>query len=261
MRAPLFVCFVLLLTGCATARQGRGPYRVASPPAAPISGVVFVANGAGDSRTASQNLAAVVAQTAAPLKIETFAWSRGYRRFVADQVDEDNHAAQGRRLADAVLAHRQAFPNRRIYLVGQSAGGAVVLNAVKSLPPSSIERIVLLSPSVCTGLDLRQALTVSREGIDLFHSERDRWVLGLGMRVVGTTDGACRVAAGRVGFKTIVTNPTDAALYSRLRQHPWNASVTWTGHNGGHFGNLEPKFLRAYVLPLLGNGNPVCAPR
>src|SRR5437763_1042817 len=81
----------------------------------------------------------------------------------------------------------------------------------------------------------------SRDGIDLFHSTRDRWVLGLGVRIVGTTDGDCRTPAGRVGFQAIVNNPADAALYAKLRQHPWDPSVEWSGHTGGHFGNLEPQ--------------------
>jgi pimeloyl-ACP methyl ester carboxylesterase len=256
MSRLLLACFLSMLTGCATTQQSRDHYRVASTPIAPVSAVVFVANGAGDSRSASQNLSKVVAETSAPLQIETFVWSRGCKRIVADQVDHDNHLAQGRRLAGEVTAYRQAYPNRRICLLGQSAGGAVVLSAAELLPPNSISRIILLSPSVCTGYDLRSALQACHEGIDLFCSQTDRWVLGLAMRVVGTTEGDCRRAAGRLGFETIVNTPTDAALYARLRQHSWDPSVKWTGHNGGHFGNLEPKFLCAYVLPLLAGGCP-----
>jgi pimeloyl-ACP methyl ester carboxylesterase len=253
MFRPLLACVLsMLMLGCATTQQRRDPYRVASAPTARVSAVVFVANGAGDSRSASQTLSEVVAETSARLQIETFVWSRGYKRIVADQVDHENHLAQGRRLAGEVIAYRQAYPNRRICLLGQSAGGAVVLSAAELLPQNSIDRIILLSPSVCTGHDLRPALRASREGIDLFHSNKDRWILGLAMRIVGTTEGDCRVSAGRVGFQSIVNNPTDAALYAKLRQHPWDSSLTWTGHNGDHFGNLEPKFLRAYVLPLLG---------
>ncbi len=256
MFRPLLACVLLLLAGCVTAQQGRDQYRVASPPtpcAAAVAAVVFVANGAGDSRTASTNLSKVVAETSAPLQVETFVWSRGYKRTIADEVDHANHLAQGRRLAGEVLAYRHAYPERKIYLLGQSAGGAVVLSAAEVLPPNHIERIILLSPSVCTGHDLRPALTAACVGIDLFYSYKDRWVLGLGMRAFGTTEGDCRVAAGRVGFQAIVGNPTDAALYAKLRQHPWDPSLSWTGHDGGHFGNLEPSFLRTYVLPLLGS--------
>jgi pimeloyl-ACP methyl ester carboxylesterase len=252
MFRPSLACVLSLLTGCATAQQSPDHYRAAAAPTAFIAAVVFVANGAGDSRAASQNLSKVVAETAAPLQIETYVWSLGYKRVVADEVDHDNHMTQGRGLAGAVLAYRHAYPERRICLLGQSAGGIVALSAAEVLPPDSIDRIILLSPSVCTGHDLRPALAASREGIDLFYSEQDRWVLGLGMRIVGTTEEDCRVAAGRVGFIPIINNPTDAALYARLRQHPWDPSLKRTGHDGGHYGNLDPRFLRVYVLPLLG---------
>jgi pimeloyl-ACP methyl ester carboxylesterase len=254
MRLPLLACLLSLLMGCATTRQNRDNYRTASAPTAPPSAVVFVADGAGDSRDVSQKLSQVVAQTSAPLQIETFVWSRGYNRIVADQVDHDNHLIQGRKLAEQVIAYRQAHPDRRIYLVGQSAGSALVLSAAELLPPDSIDRIVLLSASVCTTYDLRPALRAARDGIDGYHSRKDRLVLGLGMRIVGTTEGGCHTAAGRVGFRPIVNNFTDAVLYSKLRQHPWDRTVRWSGHNGGHFGNHEPEFLRAFVLPLLDAG-------
>lgn len=251
MPRSLLTCFLTLLMGCAGTPSRRDAYRAASPAPPSVSGVVFVANGAGGGSSAAEALSQVMAETPAPLQIQTFAWSKGSRRVVLDQVDHDNHLVQGRRLAEAVTAYRKAYPERRICLLGQSAGGAVVLSAAELLPPDSIDRIVLLSPSVCTGHDLRLALRSAREGLDSFHSERDIWVLGLGVRTFGATDGECNVAAGKEGFRPIGNSPADAALYARLHQHPWNPSVQWTGHNGGHFGNLEPMYLRTYVLPLL----------
>jgi pimeloyl-ACP methyl ester carboxylesterase len=251
MRRLTAALVVFLVMGCSTSRSSRHDYPAAwSAPVDP-TGVVFVANGAGDSRSASENLRQVVAATRAPLQVETFDWSRGYRRYVTDQVDRDNHWARGRELASQVVAYRQQYPTRGIYLLGHSAGCAVVLIAAAQLPDNSIDRIVLLAPSVCTSYDLRPALRASRAGIDAFCSDKDRWVLGLGMRIVGTTEEGCRTAAGRVGFTPVIQAPTDAALYAKLRQHPWNPAVSWTGHDGGHFGNHEPAFLRAYVMPLL----------
>jgi pimeloyl-ACP methyl ester carboxylesterase len=213
--------------------------------------VVFVANGSGDFRTVSRNLRQVVAETTAPLQIETYIWSHGYMRYVIDHVDHTNHLEQGAQLAAQVAAHHQACRDRRIYLIGHSAGCAVVLAAAEMLPPDSIDRIILLAPSVCTTYDLHPALRTARYGIDVFHSSRDRFILGLCMRLVGTADQRCRRAAGQEGFTPIIACPADAALYSRLRQHPWDPAVEWTGHHGGHYGNNEADFLRAYVLPLL----------
>jgi pimeloyl-ACP methyl ester carboxylesterase len=213
--------------------------------------VVFVANGSGDFRTVSTNLGRVVAEACVPLQVETVAWSLGYGRYLADHVDHANHLAQGYRLAGRVTAYHQAFPGHRVYLVGHSAGCAVVLAAAEVLPPDSVDRIILLAPSVCEAHDLRPALRAARAGLDSFNSSQDRVILGLGMRIVGTADGCCRTAAGQNGFTPWIVGPGDAALYGKLRQHPWDPVLAWSGHDGGHYGSNQPGFLRAYVLPLL----------
>jgi pimeloyl-ACP methyl ester carboxylesterase len=250
----LLPAWAFLLAGCAAAGFRPEVYRAASPPASPPVGVVFVANGSGDFRTVSTNLCQAVAETAAPLQVETFVWSHGYGRYVLDHTDHANHLSQGRRLATQVAAYRQTCPGRRVYLVGHSAGCAVVLAAAEVLPPDGVDRLVLLAPSVCTAYDLRPALRSARCGIDVFHSGRDRVILGLGMRVVGTAEHACRTAAGQYGFTPVLDGPADAALYGKLRQHPWAPVVQWSGNNGGHYGSNQAGFLRAYVLPLLVGG-------
>jgi pimeloyl-ACP methyl ester carboxylesterase len=215
---------------------------------------VFVANGSGDFRTVSTPLSQVVAETATPLQVETFVWSRGRGRYVTDHVDHANHLAQGRRLATLVAAYRAANPAGRVYLIGHSAGCAVVLAAAELLPPDGLDKVVLLSPSVCVTYDLRPALRATRGGIDAFTSREDRLVLGLGMALVGTAEGGCDRAAGQCGFTPVIACPGDANLYGKLRQHPWCPAVGWTGHTGGHYGNNQSGFLRAYVLPLLECG-------
>jgi pimeloyl-ACP methyl ester carboxylesterase len=214
-------------------------------------GVVFVANGSGDFRTVSTNLSQVVAESSAPLEVDTFVWSHGFGRYVTDHLDHANHLAQGRKLADRVALYRRTYPERRVYLIGHSAGCAVVLAAAEALPPDSVDGIVLLAPSVCVSYDLRPALRTARGGIDVFHSSEDTVILGLGMRLVGTAEHGCRKAAGQCGFTPVLTCAEDAALYRRLRQHGWDPVVEWSGNDGGHYGSNQPGFLRAYVLPLL----------
>jgi pimeloyl-ACP methyl ester carboxylesterase len=247
----LFVigCLLLLPNCWGAVYPAEVPQAIPAP--APAVGVVFVANGSGDSHTVSTNLRHVVAETAAPLQIETCVWSHGRWRCLIDHVDHANHLAHGRLLALQVAAYRQAYPDCRIYLIGHSAGCAVVLAAAELLPPESINRIILLAPSVCMTYDLRPALRTTRCGIDVFHSSRDRVILGLLMKIVRTADRGCHTAAGRSGFTPVLACPTDAALYGKLRQHPWNPAVDWTGHNGGHYGSNRADFLRAYVLPLM----------
>jgi hypothetical protein len=104
---------------------------------------------------------------------------------------------------------------------------------------------------VSAGYDLRPALRCCRGSVEVFYSQRDRWQLGLGTGLIGTTDRRRDDAAGRVGFRVCPPCPADAPLYSRLRQHPWDPAVAWTGNLGGHSDPYQPQYLRAYVLPLL----------
>lgn len=239
---------IFLIAGCAAMPRNGATYRAASAPEVAPTAVVFVANGAGDTRVVSQNLQQLVTSARLPLQIEAVDWSQG--TVLADQTDSQNHLVHGRRLAAQVNAYRQAYPNRRIYLLGHSAGSAVVLHATEALPANTVDRVVLLSSSVCSSYDLRPALRASREGIDSFHSAQDRIVLGGGVGLVGTTEGGCRTAAGQFGFTPVIASPADAALYARLNQHAWKPSMQYVGHFGGHFGVREPEFLRTYILPL-----------
>jgi pimeloyl-ACP methyl ester carboxylesterase len=226
-------------------------HAVLAAPVPAVEGVVYVANGSGDFRTLSANLSRVVTETAGPLQVETVPWSHGRGRFLADHLDHGNHLAQGRRLAEQVIAYRRSHPDSPVYLVGHSTGCAVILAAAEWLPMDGVERVILLAPSVCVSYDLRPALRSARAGIDVFHSSMDIAVLGLAVQIVGTAEGGCHSAAGRRGFNPVVACAADAALYEKLHQHPWSPAVAWTGHEGGHYGSTRPGFLRAYVLPLL----------
>jgi pimeloyl-ACP methyl ester carboxylesterase len=230
----------------------------AAPAAAVAQDVVFIANGSGDFRTTSEGLSCAVAAAAAPLRLETFAWSHGLGCYLSDHSDHANHVAQGRRLAALVAECRRACPDRAVYLVGHSAGCAVVLAAAEALPSGSVERIVLLAPSVSAGYDLRPALACARCGIDSFYSRRDLVQLAAGVTLAGTADRRWEPAAGRVGFRPVLACPGDAALYEKLRQHPWDGCVAWTGDHGLHYGTNREDFARAYLLPLLTRGP--CAP-
>jgi pimeloyl-ACP methyl ester carboxylesterase len=236
-----------LLSGCAAV-----PTRVESraPPQA-ARGIVIVANGAGGWQTAPRAIAAAVDELRLPLYVRSFDWGHGRGRALADVVDVAHSRCQGRHLAQEVCRYRAACPGVPVYLVGYSAGSAVVLAAAEHLPANSLERVVLLAPAVSSSYDLRRALFATSGGMDVFISERDRYYLGLGTGVVGTADGRREAAAGRVGFRLPALQPGEEALAARLRQYPWVPSVAWTGHEGEHAGSLQPAYLKAFVLPLL----------
>lgn len=236
--------------GCAAFVQ-----EVHSPVALPEArGILFAADGAGNFRSTSAALYRAVADSGLPLCVQPFEWSHGYGRIVADQIDHAHARSAGRQLAEHIEACHRASPACAIYLLGHSAGSLVVLTAVETLPAGTVDRVVLLGPSVSAGYDLRPALRGVREGIDVFFSDRDWWFLGVGTALVGTVDGGWHRPAGRIGFRPVLETPEDAVLYSKLRHHPWHRCLEWTGHHGGHYGGYQPDYLRAYVLPRFSGG-------
>jgi pimeloyl-ACP methyl ester carboxylesterase len=247
------VVFLLaMVSGCATTSsetQGAVSSRVAPPPQA--TSIVFCADGAGGFSATTETLRETARAARLPIRVEMIDWSHGRWRVWMDHLHHANIVEKGRILAVQLRQWRAQQPGLPIHLVGHSAGCAVVLAAAEEMPAGSLERIVLLAPSVSSCYDLRPALASTRQGIDVFSSRSDWFVLGFGMRISGTTDRRWTSAAGRVGFEPVGTTPADAALYTRLHQHFWEPSQAWTGNRGGHYGSFEEKFLRAYVLPLL----------
>lgn len=242
------VSCVIVSGGCG----GRAQYaRFYSPVPSPQT-IVFSVDGAGGYGATSAALQEAIQTCRLPIAVEAFEWSHGTGEIFADQTDLAHICCQGRRLAEHIIAVRQARPCAQISVVAHSAGSAVALIALGLLPPDSIDRLVLLAPSVSSEYDLRAPLRTCRRGIDVFYSERDVGYLLVATAVVGLADREWGPAAGRVGFVQCCHSPEDDALYARLRQHEWSPCVAWTGNHGGHYGNHKGDFMRWYVVPLLG---------
>lgn len=240
---------LLLLSGCVTLDPpSPRAESIALNSALPL---VIVVDGAGGFEICSRYLGQVVAEDHLPLMVRGYRWTHGYLRIPADQMHHAHLYREGRNLAKLIQRWHQELPERPIYLMGHSAGSGIVLVAAEALPPATLERIILLAPAVSYKHDLRPALASSCQGIDVFYSQRDWICLGLGVLLAGTTDRCWSIGAGKIGFRPIITCAEDEALYAKLHQHPWDASLCWTGHKGGHYGAYQPRFLRTFVLPLL----------
>jgi pimeloyl-ACP methyl ester carboxylesterase len=204
--------------------------------------IVWVVDGAGDLRGCSMGLEKAIGDQ---IELRGYTWSHGYRRIVTDQTDVRHARAQGEILAERILAACRKEPRRRVVLVAHSAGAAVALAAAEKLPNDCIDRMILLAPSVASTYDPRPAAAACLEGIDVYYSHKDVWALGVGMKLVGTTDASkSTVAAGRVGFR----------LESRdhaIRQHAWTKDDAKLGHTGGHYGAYAPEFAKAKLLPAI----------
>ncbi|MDW8241605.1 MAG: alpha/beta hydrolase [Thermogemmata sp.] len=220
-----------------------------SPNSKPL---VWIVDGAGDLKGCSNAIGYANAVRGQPLEVVVFPWSHGYRRLLRDQIDGEHARRQGVRLAQAILERKAREPDRRVVLIAHSAGCAVALGAGDVLPPNSVDRIILLAPSVSTGYDLRPTLQAAKEGVDVFCSKRDWVALGFVVRVVGTTDNFWSgAAAGRWGFRQARLAWQDPLIASRLRQHFWSPELAWTGHTGGHHGMHAPGFIHTFLWPLI----------
>ncbi len=241
----LFALAALILHPVSLVAQERPPEACC-----PLPPLVFVADGAGDFRGASHALLHAVSESRFPLAVQTFVWSHGHYRIVADQVDFGHFRKQGARLAELVLDQLRREPGRPVYLLGHSAGCCVVLAAAERLPPDCLERIVFLSPSVPVDYDLRPALRTARCAVDVFYSPKDGWYLRAGTFLAGVLHGRICSSAGCHGFCPPVQSAADAACYARLREFPWGPELSWTGNHGGHYGGYQLRYLQAFVLPL-----------
>lgn len=252
MRPGRCLLLLALLPGCAAVPL-RQSARAPQPELPPARAVVFVLDGVGNFGATSEAIQRAAEECALPVYVESFEWSHGYGRVLADHFDRGHARDEARRLATQVLCYQQPRPEGPplpVSILAHSGGCAVALAAAELLPPNSVERIILLSPSVSAEYDLRPALLAARQGIDVFHSRRDAF-LGVATAVLGTADRRWTAAAGRVGFDAPDAAAPGASLYLKLRQYPWHDCVAWTGNNGGHAGTVRSRFVRAYVMPLL----------
>jgi len=217
--------------------------------------LVVVIDGAGDLKGCSNAVTNAVAVRDCPVVVRAFPWSHGYRQILKDQTDERHSRDKGRELAKQLLYWQKEQPGRPIVLISYSAGCAVALAACPLLPDAFLERNIMFAPSVSTRYDPRDALRVSRDGCDVFCSGRDRFALGIAMRLVGTADGIEGYqAAGRYGFRPTLAADENAKTFGNLRHHFWSKDDGKLGHDGRHHGVHAVDWLKERVLPLLAPG-------
>ena len=252
--------FTLLATLALLASPGCVGSRAQLAACGPVGGeykdVLYVADGAGDFRVTSQTVDEVVHAIGLPLCVEPIVWSHGYGRIFADQIDRRFAQEQGHLLADTLRERKRLHPHCRIYLLAHSAGSRVILAAAEDMPANSIERIVLLGPSVQSDYDLRCALRAACRSIDVYYSpDHDYYLRGAAV-LAAVFHAEFSRRAGQIGFKPQVDSDEDARLYSKLRLIPWDPLFSDTGNRGGHYGARQPEFLKDIVLPLMSEGLP-----
>jgi len=250
-RLSLLLAGALLLAGPAAA---PAQLRTVKATTAVAPGTVITVEGIGGIDLLGSTVTAACRKAGLQHEVRRFVWTHGKGKFFRDLQDTQHLLHKGQELAAIVRELRAREPDKPIYLVAKSGGTALALFALEALPPSSVDRVVLLSAAVSPNYDLRPALRTSRLGIVSFHSPYDQLILNWGTRHFGTADRYYGPSAGLNGFVVPPElDPEGRALYGKLTQIAWHSRMIWEGHSGGHLGTGSTTFLTQEVAPWLRN--------
>jgi len=234
----------------------KAPAQCARGPAVctcPTNGLTFiiVADGAGAYSTLANNFKDVVyelpvAPSERPI-VKPIEWSSGDN--LLDYRSRKLHFEGGTRMAWEALRIRKISPDSPIVLVGYSAGACVAMSAAEQLPPNSVDRIILLGPTVASNYDVRLALRASKCGIDAFYVPGDQWLEQMEDRYGAPYGPPGSTVAGTHGFTMVQRRAClkDPILWN-FREHPI------PDLQGEHFGTAKTGFLKCNVMPLVPRG-------
>ncbi len=160
-------------------------------------------------------------------------------------------------LAETLIAFRESHPLAAIHVLAFSGGAGIAVWACERLGGRArVQTLALACPALSPTYNLGPALR-SVERCYALVSARDRWLLGVGTGLFGTTDRYFGPAAGQVGFTCPGSlSEEDARAYERLREIRWSPAFSEDGHRGGHTGWARVKFLRRHLLPII-RGEPL----
>jgi pimeloyl-ACP methyl ester carboxylesterase len=188
-------------------------------------------------------------------ELRDYPWQHEKGGELRDLQDEPYLLGKSAELANEIRALREGESNRRVYLIGHSAGCAVVVHAAERLPPESIERIILLSPALSPTYDLTKALRATKREVVAFNSRLDPALHCT--KLFGTADRVYCISAGVHGF----TPPADLddagrRSYERLVQIPWTCKRLLELQGPWHNSPTLPLFLGRQVAPWLLEPQP-----
>jgi pimeloyl-ACP methyl ester carboxylesterase len=182
--------------------------------------------------------------------VELSDWTSAYGPLM-NLRSESRNRQKAADIADRIVRYRISYPNRPVFLIGQSGGGAIAVWTMESLPPGHyVEGAILMAASLSPEYMLDHALINSRRGIVNFYSTRDVVLLGLGTTIAGTMDGEHTSSAGRTGF-TIPDAGGRPRVYKNLYQIAWNEKMSRSGNLGMHLTSGAEEFVAEYIAPLM----------
>ncbi len=224
-------------------------------------GLVIVLPGIEGRSIWNVNLARGLDEGGVDCAIEIFDWGTQVPGgFLLNLTDDAMNRSEAARLRYRILEYKRRGRGRTVQLIGHSGGAGIAVMAAEQLPERvSVTSMTLLAAAISPEYDLRPALRhVDRHLVNCY-SHQDNVLLGAGTMLLGNIDRVHAEGAGKVGFDLPeARTPEDRELLAKVRQIPWVPRMWTLGHDGGHFGWTDQRFVRTWLAPLIdGNLKPV----
>ena len=126
-------------------------------PAEYDNGLVVVLSGVG-GRACSTTICDGLEAGGVDYAIEMFPWTSPLGMFDSLQNVKRNRE-QAQKVAGRIATYQEEHPGKPVFLVGHSGGGGIAVWAAEALPADlAVDGIVLVSPTLSPGYDLRLAM-------------------------------------------------------------------------------------------------------
>jgi len=187
-----------------------------------------------------------------PYAIEIHDWTRGPLWYFWNLRDGRRHREQAECIATKVADYRLQYPERPVYLIGHSGGGAMTAFVLQQLPQGvrATGGIMLVS-ALSPWFRLHSALQHTERGLWNYSAHGDLFFVGIGTTVFGTCDGRHSPAAGLVGFHPSALEDCDPADSPPLRQMWFHWRMLRDFNLAGHLSCVNPRFVSNWIAPIL----------
>ncbi|MHC4235300.1 MAG: hypothetical protein ACYSUQ_09315 [Planctomycetota bacterium] len=177
---------------------------------------------------------------------ETFTWT-SVLGAPADHLLAARSRIKAKRLARRIEKIRRHNPEGKIYVMGLSAGTALIVKALEELPDGvEVDHVVLFSSSMSARYNLVEALEHVRGRLYATCSGEDMILASLAVNA----DGMTGQAAGQNGFVLPEgLSSKHKRSYAKVVNLPWRAAYAGFGWNGGHVRATTARFVRGVIAP------------
>lgn len=257
VRPRAILTAVLILACCVPAITVRGQL-IQTRPAG--DGIVYYLDGAGGGGRPldwGRKVEKGLRQGGFRGEFKQFKWQTGLGALVDHGLSESSKRKEARKLALQLSRYMDLHPRTPVYLIGLSAGTAILVFTLEALPEKKqVENVVLLSSSLGADYDLSRALRRVDGQMYVFTSKNDPILEGL-VPLVGTAerDWAGRDIAGLKSFQPPAgAGPDTRRQYTKIVHVPWREQFKRFGNRGSHTGATDADFVARYITPTVQPG-------